>query len=305
MRPFDRSSLFGGRKNRIFLLYALLIIGLLTGTASSQRAEPRLAFEIASVKPSKSFYPERGGLFSSGGRYEAIGISLKSVILQAYEIPPAQLIGGPSWLDSDGFDISAKAELGAVAPGLLDPSSLHRLHLMLRSLLEDRFRLSVHRETRQAPLSELVVAPGGFKLQTLKDVDCRVAHPPGTDLGCGAFTKSSRNGSLAGPKVRISDIAEMLSRMLARPVIDKTHIDGYFDLDLRWTVRAENSSESLEGPQPSEHPEARRDQRPAGVDKGDLTIFVAMEQQLGLKLKEKKGPVEVLLVDRVEKPSAN
>ncbi|HKE25001.1 MAG TPA: TIGR03435 family protein [Bryobacteraceae bacterium] len=294
----NRCDLFGGQKRRDGFWWALLAIGLIAGVANSQQAQGRLVFETASVKASKSVDQTRGGLFSPGGRYEAVGIPLRSVILTAYEIPPVQLIGGPAWLDTDGFDISARAEAGSVAPGLLDRSNLHRLHLMLRSLLEDRFRLSVHRETKQGPLYELVVAKAGFKLQALKDADCKVANP-GTDLGCGDFTKTSRNGSLAGPRVKISDVAEMLPRLLDRPVIDKTRIEGYFNLDLRWTVRTDAALDV------DSSREDRRDQRQAVVDGSDLTIFAALEQQLGLRLEAKKGPIEALIVDHVERPSAN
>lgn len=296
----NRCDSVGGEKRRDVLWSALLVIGLLTGTASSQQAQRPLAFEVASVKPNKSLHPERGGLFSPGGRYDAVGIPLRYIILAAYEIPPIQLIGGLTWLDTEGFDISARAEAGSVASGPPDPPSLHRLHLMLRTLLEDRFRLSIHRETRQGPLYELVVARGGFKLQALKDVDCSVVNPPDTNLGCGDFTEASRNGSLAGPRVRISDVAEVLPLLLDLPVTDRTHINGYFNIDLRWTVRTDATLNARDS-----NREGRPDQPQAGVDRGDLTIYAALEQQLGLKLEAKKGPIEILVVDRVERPSAN
>lgn len=113
--------------------------------------EPRWAFEVASVKASTSVDPARGGLFSPGARYSAAGIPLRTVIVAAYEIDPVRLSGGPDWLDSQGFDIDAKAEAGSIAAGALDRGRLHRLHLMLQALLRDRFKLTVDRETKQGP----------------------------------------------------------------------------------------------------------------------------------------------------------
>jgi uncharacterized protein (TIGR03435 family) len=276
-----------------------LLILLTAAPALPQNvATPRLAFEIASVKPSKSVDPTRGGRFFPGGRYSASGIPLRIVILTAYEIDPVRLTGGPDWLNSEGFDIDAKAEAGAIARGALDRVRLHRLHLMLQSLLEDRFQLTVHRETKKGPVYELAIAKGGFKLHALTSVDCEVLNPTVANPGCGNFTESSRNGVLVGPQVEMRDMAEMLPRLMDRPVVDKTGIRGYFDINLRWTIRTDSELEVTGGREPGP------DRREAGPAQG-LTIFAALDQQLGLKLEPKRGPIEIVVVDRVERPSGN
>jgi uncharacterized protein (TIGR03435 family) len=279
--------------------YGTELVAALDRTAPQEVTEPHWAFDVASVKPSKSVDPTRGGLFSPGGRYSAAGIPLRSVIIAAYEIDPVRLMGGPDWLDSQGFDIDAKAEAGAIAPGALDRGRLHRLHLMLQALLRDRFKMTVHRETKQGPIYELVVAKGGFKLHALKSVDCELLNPTVENPGCGDFTRSSRNGSLTGPKVEIRDMAWMLPRLMDRPVTDKTGIAGYFNIDLRWTIRTGSELAVTDGR------EAGPDRREVGPAAQGLTIFAALEQQLGLKLEAKRGPIEILVIDHVERPSGN
>jgi uncharacterized protein (TIGR03435 family) len=279
--------------------YRTQLVPALDTTAPQEVTEPQWAFEVASVKPSKSVDPTRGGLFSPGGRYSAAGIPLRIVVITAYEIDPVRLSGGPDWLDSQGFDIDAKTEAAAIAPGALDRGRLHRLHLMLQALLRDRFKLTVHRETKQGPIYELVVAKGGFELQALKDVDCEVLNPTVENPGCGDFTSSSRNGSLIGPKVEIRDVAWMLPRLMGRPVTDKTGIAGYFNINLRWTIRSGSEMEA------TERREARPDRQEVRPAAQSLTIFEALEQQLGLRLEAKQGPIEILVIDHVERPSGN
>jgi uncharacterized protein (TIGR03435 family) len=130
-------------------------------------------------------------------------------------------------------------------------------------------------------------------------VDCEVLDPTVANPGCGDFTSSSRNGSLIGPKVEIRDVAEMLPRLMDRAVADKTGIDGYFNIDLRWTIRTGSEMEVTEGR------EAGPDRREVGPAAQGLTIFSALEQQLGLKLEAKRGPIEIVVIDHVEMPSGN
>jgi uncharacterized protein (TIGR03435 family) len=176
-------------------LLVMSSLTLMAAGAPQEVTEPRWAFEVASVKASKSVDNTRGGLFSPGGRYSAAGIPLRSVIIAAFEIDPVRLSGGPEWLESQGFDIDAKAEAGSIAAGALDRRRLHRLHLMLQTLLRDRFQLTIHRETKQGPIYELTVAKGGFKLHALEGVDCEVLNPTVANPGCVDFTETSRNSS--------------------------------------------------------------------------------------------------------------
>jgi len=294
----DQSG-FPGRKCLFVMSSLTLMAAALDSTTPQQVTEPRWAFEVASVKASTSVDPARGGLFSPGARYSAAGIPLRTVIVAAYEIDPVRLSGGPDWLDSQGFDIDAKAEAGSIAAGALDRGRLHRLHLMLQALLRDRFKLTVDREIKQGPVYELAVAKGGFKLHALKEVDCEVLNPTFENPGCGDFTRSSRNGSLTGPKVEMRDVAWMLPTLMDRPVTDKTGIAGYFSIDLRWTIRTGSEMEVTDGR------ETGPDRKEVGPAAQGLTIFAALEQQLGLKLEAKRGPIEILVIDHVERPSEN
>jgi len=293
-----RNNQFGFSGRTPLSILPLLTLLTVAPALPQDAAPPRWTFEVASVKPSRSVDRTRGGRFFPGGRYFASAIPLRFVIIAAYEIAPVLLSGGPDWLDSEGFDIDAKAEAGVIAPGALDRVRLHRLHLMLQTLLQDRFRWTVHRETKEGPIYDLVVAKNGSKLQALKSVDCEVLNPTVANPGCGDFTQVSRNGALIGPKVEMRDVVEMLSWLMSRPVVDKTGIGGYFDINLKWTIRTDSELEVTDGR------EAGPDRREVGPAQG-LTIFAAMEQQLGLKLEAKRGPIEIVVVDRVERPSGN
>jgi uncharacterized protein (TIGR03435 family) len=174
---------------------------------------------------------------------------------------------------------------------------------MLRSLLEERFRLAIHRETRQLPAYLLTVAKTGPKLQPSREGSCTPyvtgAPPPTTKPGeprpdyCG-FQRTAM-GALNGKAVTMAELAKTLSRsytsMLERNVIDGTGLTGKFDIHLTWAVdpagahngAIDNTASDATGP----------------------SIFTALQEQLGLKLESTKGPVEVLVIDHIEKPSGN
>jgi uncharacterized protein (TIGR03435 family) len=224
---------------------------------------PRPAFEIASVKPSG---PDDRLMYrlQPGGRYLATGLTLKMLIANAYSVPEFVISGGPGWRDSDKYNIEAK--VGSPLPPW--PDSNKELALMLQSLLEDRFKLAAHRETREETVYELDVARGGVKL--------KVAN---ADEHSGFEMERGRIHSMAVP---LEYLAGNLASVLGRPVIDKTGLGGKYTYTLTYTPD-DASPADITGP----------------------SLFRALQEQLGLKLESAKGRVEVLVIDHVEKPSAN
>jgi uncharacterized protein (TIGR03435 family) len=260
-----------------------------------------LKFEVASVKSNTSGDGRVMIGVQPGGRYTATNVPLRFLIRNAYAIQDFQLVGAPDWIDSERFDIIAKAErdIGPPIPG--GPPS--PLQLMLRSLLEDRFRLALHRDTRELPIYALVLArPDGKlgpQLQPSK-TDCsalagargRNGLPPDPPSTSGRPPCGMRMmpGQLAAGGFPISQLAQQLSQSAQRVVIDRTGLTGNYDFDLKWT--------------PDQLPQGAPPGAPApAIDPNGPSLFTAVQEQLGLKLESTKGPVEVLVVDRVERPT--
>jgi uncharacterized protein (TIGR03435 family) len=241
------------------------------------------AFEVAAIKPNKT---GGGGSHSSfdGIRLTATNISVKSLIqYDAYAIPGPQILGGPNWLASDRFDIEAKVDDAVVAEmAKLDREQRNQVERqMVQQLLADRFKLSVHFETKELHVYALVVAKGGPKLTESKD----------PNKGAGT---SSNNGRLTVKGTTMQKLAQTLTQNLARElgrvVIDKTGIQGKYDLALAWSPES-NSAAMVN---------ASNEGSPPGP-----SIFTALQEQLGLKLESAKGPVETLVIDHIEQPSEN
>jgi bla regulator protein BlaR1 len=231
-----------------------------------------LAFEVASIRLSK---PKPGthafiGAAPGGQRLTATNLPLKFLIIMAYNITNRQISGGPSWLDSEGYDIDAKAER---------PVSRDQLYLMLQTLLADRFKLTLHRETRELQVYALVVEKDGpkFKLHPNQDVVQPLVSPGG-------------RGQVNFQNVPVSRLAWFLSTQLDRSVLDKTGLDGNYDFTLEWTPDRPSKDYVPDTPPPD----------PSGP-----SIFTALQRQLGLKLESQKGPVEFLRVEHAEKPTEN
>jgi len=240
-----------------------LILMALTVLASVQTsAQTPPAFEVASVKPSQ---PDRPGSASlDAAHFICTGMTLRSLIWSVYRMPPWRVSGGPSWLDTEGWDVSA-----TLPPGM--PANraelMPKADLMVQTLLADRFKLSVHREIKDQPVYELVVAKGGSKLRPASDEK---------------FIPKVGRGRLELRHVSMAMFVSYLyyppphqqPGMADRPVLDKTGLDGFFDITLDWAEA---------GP----------------------SLFTALEEQLGLKLEPRKTPIEFLVIDNVEKPAAN
>lgn len=247
---------------------AVVLAGLMLGGSLVPRwiafaQAPRPSFEVASLKPSR---PDERVFYNleAGGRYIANGLTLNLLIANAYAIPEFRISGGPGWRDSDKFNLEAK--VGIQLPPW--PDSQKQLSLMIQSLLEDRFKLALHRETRQETIYELVVAKGGSKLAMAKD-----GESAGFEMGPG------RIHSMAVP---LEYLTTNLAYVVGRTVIDKTGLGGKYSYIVTYT--------------PDDAPPA---------DANAASLFTALRDQLGLRLQSAKGPVEILVIDHVEKPDAN
>ncbi len=219
--------------------------------------------------------------------------------MSAYDVKPFQISGGPDWINSDSYNIEAKAE-GNASPA--------QMRLMTQSLLEDRFQLKLHRETKQLPIYVLTMIRTARNCRQPKEGGCTVfdptappkppeqGQPPVIPCGGSFFTISPSGTQLFGGKVPMAELTRSLSNILGRTVIDKTGFSGTFDLHLQFA-----SDATLEG-----LPRVGVLGGPPGAsDSTDPTIFTALTEQLGLKLESVKGPVEVLVIDHVERPTEN
>jgi uncharacterized protein (TIGR03435 family) len=212
-------------------------------------------------------------------------------------LPASQIAGGPPWINSEGWDIAAKS-----------PADPNQLWTMWQALLADRFKLRLHRETRERPIYVMTAAENGLKLPTpRKDLGC-VSFPAGTKphqvpgkVDCGyvsgpgsGFGAPRGELGMRGRKVHIDDLISELALVLDRPISDRTGFTGEFDVDLHFAPDQALQGFGFGSGEPAA-PKA-----PVGPN-----IFAALEQQLGLKLAPAKGPVEVLVIDHAERPAAN
>lgn len=250
------------------------LAALAFGALWAQQARP--SFDVTSVKPNKSVDRKFGIVPSPGGRVRATNSTLKQLINVAYQMPDFRISGNAGWMNSDRFDIEAKAAG--------DPPR-EQLLLMLQSLLADRFKLVVHRETRELPTYDLRVDKGGPKLKEGKCVG-----QPGPANPCGGFNASAW-GHFVGKAAGMGQLIQFLSTLQSRAVVDKTGLTGEYDMELTWT--------------PEELPTLPADPDQARPDPNGPSIFTALQEQLGLRLEPSKGPVEMLVIDSAEKPAQN
>jgi uncharacterized protein (TIGR03435 family) len=301
-RPAVRTGLGPG-----VVTVAILLATAAYGLFGQSDAHP--VFEVASIKRgASSAGPMDGPMgvsYKPGGRMIAMNAPLRLLIQSAYAahdsphslpLRASQVVGGPAWIDSEGYNIEAKPEANT------DPK---HAWLMLQSLLADRFRLGLHRETREFPVYDLTVKKSGLKLPAPKEVNC-VSFPPGTtphrvpgsvDCGYAPLLLSSTGLRMNGRMLHMADLIRELAMTLDRPVLDKTGFTGEFDLNLNYTDEARTTSPVSAAP---DDPSGNR--LPA---EPNLAIVFAAMEQLGLKLEPAKGPVEVLVVDHAERPTAN
>ena len=251
-----------------------IFIGLI-GTSVGRAQTP--VFEVASIKLNTSGSEAFAMSPPSHGSFTATNVTLMRLITTAYRLQNAQVIGGPSWLTSARYDVAAKGAENATAAEVLS---------MLQPLLADRFKLVVRRETRELPIYALVIAKNGPRLGKPEDGTCAEAlkaFRPCTNMA------EFKNGLVAS-NLSMPMIAGALGRILGdRPVVDRTGLTGRFDINFMWTNGGRKATDA---------------QEENNLEASD-SPFVALQEQAGLKLEATKDPVEVLVVDHVERPSEN
>jgi bla regulator protein BlaR1 len=257
------------------------VVAILACGARAQSPTVPTRFDVATIKPNAAndnLFAYRG---LPGGALSATGVPLKMLIMEAYDVKAFQVAGEPDWVNTARWDIEAKVE------GFQGRLSQAQHGVMLRALLEDRFQLTVRRETKEMPLYALIVVKGGPKLTA------HTGEPPAP----GQAIRSGR-GLFSVQKGGIALLAAQLERQLSRVVIDKTGLNGEYDYTLVWTPEpGEGGPESIGlPPQP---------ELPVPADSKGPSIFTALQEQLGLKLESQRGPVEIIVIERVEKPSEN
>jgi uncharacterized protein (TIGR03435 family) len=266
----------------------LIILSLLL--ASSVRTEGQASFEVASVKPSPESRAGFGGFAgpSRAGRFTVTGTTIKAVIAFAYGIQAEFVQGGPNWIASDRYDIDTK--IGEPDTDVL--ARLAQAKLMLQTLLADRFKLRLYLDAKELSGFQLVIAKNGPKLKQSEGDSQRLLVAPGfgrssgqLGLVCNAITPTG--GSLIGVGRSMSDLAGCLSIALSTPVLDKTAIVGSYD----FTVDGYERPGSINSSSPAELT------RPS--------IFEALQDKLGLRLDSAKVPTTLIMIQSVERPTAN
>jgi uncharacterized protein (TIGR03435 family) len=240
------------------MMRTVFVLVFVSAAIYGQPASPK-RFEVAAVKPSDADPSSTSGIGTKRGRLNANNVTLKRCIMGAYHMGRNQIIGGPDWLDADRFEIVAKSDQPTDGDA--------ELMAMLQTLMAERFKLALHRETRTMQAYAIEVIKNGPKLEK-------------ADGGEG-ITESGR-GRLDARNTTMEHLAEILSRQMDLPVVNRTGLDGVFNLKLQWT------------------PESARSSPDAGP-----SIFTAIQEQLGLRLRAQKAPLEVLVIDHAERPLAN
>lgn len=244
---------------------ALILCACITGQTPA-------TFEAASVKVNTSGLPTGNLAGTDRFTFSARNLTLKRLVTIAWQARDYQLSGGPSWADTERFDVVAKSSREVESDQMMQ---------MLQMLLENRFRLVVHRETRTLPIYALVAAKSGLKLRA------GPCNEGGTSCGPVRIFANGMEGQTSIPL-----FTWMLSDFLGRQVVDETTFEGNFDVHLKWT------------PDGSTPGNRSGDSLPATAGT-DPSFFTALEEQLGLRLESRRGPVDTLTIERAEKPTEN
>jgi uncharacterized protein (TIGR03435 family) len=273
-----------------------LLMTVITPAMTATQGPKPASFEVASVRPNKS--GDRGGSLrrQPGGRVDAVNMPLNTLISFAYQVPLFLLAAGPGWIADERFDVVAKLERDAADADA--SGSIDSLRIAMQTLLADRFKLRVRRETRESDIYALVLARPGVNLNTSLTPSVQDCSPAGIQerrtttaastntvqpVFCGMQMAS---GKISVGGLALSQFANGLSGLVGRVVIDRTGLNGNWDFEL--TFAPEPTSGPL--PPPGEPP----------TTDPNASIFTALQEQLGLKLQSAKGPVEVLVIDGIE-----
>ncbi|WP_083836631.1 TIGR03435 family protein [Granulicella mallensis] len=259
-------------RRRIMLLAVAMLATLPRAFGQEQHVAPMAknahpSYEVATIKPTD---PEDGhaGFHTIGQRLFIENQTMNGLIAFAYAVHPKQIVDAPEWFSKDHFDIKG-------VPDIEGEPNLQQQREMLQKLLNDRFKLKFHRDKRDLSIFAITVAKGGPKLEASKSAPDSLLDQTRSNNGPQQTWKLTNNS--------MADFAQLLGYLLDRPVVNETGLKGKFDFDLSWTVDG-----SL-----SDDPKA-----PPG-------LFTAIQEQLGLKVEGTRGPADVLVMEHVERPSAD
>lgn len=236
-------------------------------------------FDVVSIKPSDPLSMNMRVGISPSGTFEAKGVTLIDLIMQAYDVRPFQIVGASGWMGTDKYEIITKDE--AKGPSEADLRAMNdrqreqvrdRLLGKLRVMLADRYQLKFHRDTKEMQVYGLAIAKGGVKLETAPEGDNSESRMNGSRTEEG-------KSSLTGKNLPVANLVRFLSGQVGRTVIDQTGLSGKYNFTMVYA--------------------------PDLADPVGPSLFTAVQEQLGLKLEAQKGPVEVVVIDSVQKPSEN
>lgn len=282
------------RMKRIRGVVSLVLFPAFAAVCQIQTLAQIPGFEVASIKLSS---PAGGGTqigVSPGGMFTARNVTVRTLIQQAYDLRDFQVSGGPGWLDAQLYDIVAKGNGAAVSDDEIRKMTAEQRKafkaqflLKLQMLLADRFLLKVHRETKELPIYALIVAKSGPKIKSA-----------GGEPALGGLTVRGGDAGqtvITGNSVPMAALARLLSTRVGRAVVEMTNLKGDYDFKMSFTPDM--------GPLPGSSGDGT--DQPTVVDTGGPSIFTALQEQLGLRLEAQKGPVEVVVIDSVQKVSEN
>lgn len=252
----------------------------LSGTIAVLLLPAQPQFEVASIKLAAPDASGRWIRMQTAHQFVAHNHDLKTLIAAAYDVSPQAISGGPTWMETEHYELIAKA------PGESRPTWNQQM-AMLRALLADRFKLAIHRQDKQMPIYALTIAKGGAKLkESTLAPDASPEGPPPL-----IFVVSPPNLRLPARYATMDDLASVFQRAaLERPVVNETGLTGHYDFDLEFTI-----DETLWGGALGKAPE----------NPTKPSLFAALQEQLGLKLEATHGPVSIVVIRHAEHPSAN
>ncbi len=257
--------------NRLLASAGIVSVALAPQLRAQAPTQARRTFEVASIKPNHSGLPQVQGnplAYAPGGRFTATNATLVDVIVRVYPTRRIQMRGGPDWIDSERFDIVAKADTteGDVKADQWAP--------MVQALLEDRFKLAFHVETKEMPVYALVVGKNPPRIKASKEGEPATVAP-------------GNNGQLNFRGMPIIGLVNALANILHEPVVDGTGIEGFFDFTLDPMQFASTGGTG------------------GGADSYADLVLRAVQEQLGFKLEKRKAPLAITVIDHAERPTAN
>ena len=292
---------------------------LLSAAWSQEQLRPQ--FEVASLKPNNGCEntPRSGNLSPSPGRLEMPCVTLQSLLQAAYgtfgdgitiNTQPLHMEGGPAWMQSEFYSLSAKAEGPARTELMAGP--------MLQAFIEERFQLKAHRETREMPVYAMTVVKSGLKVEPLAEGACTpidLTHPPPPPAPgqpppnlCGLMMmglEPKGNMMIEVRGANMTQFAQRLSGRVDRTVVDKTGLPGKFNFHLEFAPDPYMRGQAVPAGRGGDAGNEAGSTNPSPPADPGPNLFVALQEQIGLKLSPDKGPVSFLIIDHVEKPAAN